>query len=206
MTSEAEELEYGILLGQTPRPEPDDAQAGGAVVTRLSSWWNHLRCRRCGHTFRRGDRVRVNDRERTVVHLAPDLDCGVPRPGSQDAEDEIAAFRDGLRSAWPATSGTRLRRLADDDWRIPKGPDDVRDANVCLHCGHTFRPGEYVIVCPCRPEQPAGLGGPRMAPGCGRAVHRDPAAGLSCWDSWRPDGTVSICPVTQTAVHWRLPR
>jgi len=25
-------------------------------------------------------------------------------------------------------------------------------------------------------------------------------AGLSCWESWRPDGRVTVCPVTQTAV------
>ncbi|HET9895630.1 MAG TPA: hypothetical protein VFQ44_11945 [Streptosporangiaceae bacterium] len=204
--TEAEELQYGILLGETPRPEPEDERADGSAVTRLSSWWNHLRCLRCGHTFRRGDSVRVNDRERTVLHLAPVLNCGIPRPEDAGADEEIAAFREGLRLAWPATQGVRLRRLAADDWRIPKGPDDVREANVCLECGHTFRPGEYVIVCPCRPEQAAGPDGPTLDAGCGRAVHRDPAAGLSCWDSWRPDGTVPVCPVTQTAVRWRLPR
>ena len=201
--TEAEELRYGILLGESPRPELADQRADGSTVTRVSSWWNHLRCRRCGHTFRRGDIVSANDYERTVVHLAPALDCGVPRPEDTGGDEEIEAFREGLRSTWPVTPGVRLRRIEAGDWRIPAGPDDRREAIVCLDCGHTFRPGEYVIVCPCRPAEPDGPDGPALAAGCGRAVHRDPAAGLSCWDAWRPDGTVRVCPVTQTAVRRR---
>jgi hypothetical protein len=196
----AAELQYGITLGLTPRQELDETE--GQTVTLLSSWWNHLRCTGCGHTFRRGDRVRVSQRMRTVVHLVPGLDCGAPADNepAASASTDIAAFREGLLSAWPAPEGTRIMRLPAGDWRIPDGPDDVRDTNVCLHCGHTFRAGEYVVVCPCRPMLPLQPGGTTRPAACGRGVHRDPAIGLSCWESWRPDGTVTVCPVTQTKV------
>lgn len=198
----AAELREGITRGESPQPELDTA--GGEALTRLSSWWNHLRCTSCGHTFRRGDRVLVDSRERTVAHLVSGLACGAqPDPGiPAGPADEVAAFRDGLMSAWPVPAGTRLRTISADDWRIPKGPADVRDANVCLHCGHTFRAGECVVVCPCRPERLPhdDEDGPPRPAVCGRAVHRDPAAGLPCWESWRPDGEVTVCPVTQTGV------
>jgi hypothetical protein len=190
------ELEFGISLGQSPQPESDGAD--GDVVTRPSSWWNHLHCRRCGQTFRRGDRVRVNHSVRQVEHLAAGLDCGGPTAAPGETGD-IVALRQGLLSTWPVPDGLRIRRLSADDWRLPRGPGDLRDANVCLHCGHTFRAGEYVIVCPCRPAGSAADGDPQAA-GCGRAVHRDPAAGRSCWESWRPNGVVTICPVTQVRV------
>lgn len=192
----AAELDYGISLGLSPRPERDEAS--GETVTRLSSWWNHLRCRHCGHTFRRGDRVRVDTAKRTVVHLIPGLNCAVTAdPGSRT--DEMTKFRQGLLAAWPVPEGLRIHLLGIGDWRIPDGPGDLREGNVCLHCGHTFRPGEYVVICPCTLARSAADGAVPSA-ACGRAVHRDPAAGLSCWESWRPDGTVTVCPVTQIRV------
>jgi hypothetical protein len=193
----AAELEFGISLGLSPLPEQDETD--GVAITKLSSWWNHLHCRTCGHTFRRGDRVRVNMAERTVTHLVPGLACGEPA-GDSAADAEVAAFRAGVLAAWPVPEGVRVRQLAADDWRIPAGPADLREANVCLHCGHTFRAGEYVVVCPCRPALPQAADGEPRTASCGRAVHRDPAAGLSCWEQWRPDGVVTVCPVTQVRV------
>jgi hypothetical protein len=196
----AAELQYGITLGLTPRQDLDEAD--GETVTMLSSWWNHLRCTRCGHTFRRGDRVRVSQRTRTAEHLVAGLNCGqaADAEAAASAGTDVAAFREGLLAAWPAPEGTRIMRLPAGDWRIPSGPADVRDSNACLQCGHTFRAGEYVVVCPCRPTLPLLPGGTPRPAGCGRAVHRDPAIGLSCWESWRPDGSVAVCPVTQTMV------
>lgn len=190
----AEEVEYGILLGLSPQPDQDADHVDGVAVTRVSSWWNHLRCRLCGHTFRRGDRVRVSTQDKIVVHLVPGLGCADTTETSQ-AQEDIDAFRAGLLDAWPAQPGLRLHQLTRDDWRIPRGPDDLREANVCLHCGHTFRAREMVVVCPCQPGLTSA--GEPNAPACGRAIHRDPALGLSCWESWRPDGRVSVCPVTQ---------
>jgi hypothetical protein len=199
VADEAEQLDYGISLGLAPQPELDGEVVGGVTVTRLSSWWNHLRCRRCGHTFRRGDTVRLDHQDRSAVHLVPGLRCGAE--AGEDSGQELMEFRDGLLSAWPAPGGLRVHRLAAGDWRLPTGPDDRRRINVCLHCGHTFRPGEYVVVCPCWPAAEAGQDGPQQPAGCGRSVHRDPATGLSCWESWRPDGTVTVCPVTQVTVR-----
>ncbi|HUC23609.1 MAG TPA: hypothetical protein VMA73_12950 [Streptosporangiaceae bacterium] len=195
----AAELGYGIALGLAPQPDTGLAGADGVAVTSLSSWWNHLRCRRCGHTFRRRDRVQVNQRDRTVVHLEPGLGCAGPADAAGEQE-EISQFRLGLLEAWPSEPGLRVRQLAASDWRIPRGPDDSRDSNVCLHCGHTFRAGEHVIVCPCRSVLQIARSGRVTEPACGRAVHRDPTLGLSCWESWRPDGTVPVCPVTQVSV------
>jgi hypothetical protein len=196
---EAAELDYGISLGLSPQPELDTAGDDGLAVTRPSSWWNHLRCRRCGQTFRRGDRVKVSHQERTVVHLAPGLRCAGPADDGA-AQEEAAAFRSGLLAEWPADPALRLRQLAATDWRIPHGPDDLRDSNVCIQCGHTFRPGEYAVICPCRPTFPPHQDGSPREAACGRAIHRDPAAGLSCWESWHPDGAVPVCPVTQVNV------
>ena len=193
----AAELEYGILLGLSPQPDQDVDDAHGVAVTKVSSWWNHLRCRLCGHTFRRGDRVRVSTRDKIVVHLVPGLGCADTTETGQEHE-QIDAFRAGLLAAWPPQPGPRLQQLARDDWRMPRGPDDLRESNVCLHCGHTFRAREVVVVCPCRPGL-TPVGAPSAA-ACGRAIHRDPALGLSCWESWRPDGHVSVCPVTQVNI------
>ncbi|QXJ20201.1 hypothetical protein AGRA3207_000873 [Actinomadura graeca] len=176
------ELQRGIDEGLVPRPEePDDGDAGGVAVTAPPSWWFSLDCRSCGHTFRRGDRVRVDAENRTAEHLEPGLGCaGGPAAERTTEADEFAA---GLLSAW--TTDAPVVRLADGDPRLPRpgqGP-----APRCLHCANTFRPGEYVVVCPCHRDDPV----------CDAAVHRDPARGLPCWERWRPDGTVTICPVAK---------
>lgn len=198
---EVAELRHGITLGLDPQPTLDPVDGDGLAATRPSSWWNHTRCRNCGHTFRRGDRVRVDRRNRTVVHLVPGLGCAESDDvhANQEALEEIAAFGAGLLSKWPTARHVRVHRLAAGDWRIPEGPGDLRDSNVCLGCGHTFRAGEHVVICPCQAAR-APAGGRTGEPACGRAVHRDPAIGLSCWESWRPDGNVPVCPVTQVKV------
>src|SRR3712207_1934917 len=91
---EAAELTQGIILGLDPQPLIDFAVADGVAVTRPSSWWNHLTCGQCGHTFRRGDRVVVNQQERAVVHLVPALGCA--QPADVAAHEEITSFAGGL--------------------------------------------------------------------------------------------------------------
>lgn len=200
----AAQLMLGIHAGEEPQAAFTDDAASGVLITKSSSWWNHRRCHTCGHTFRRGDRALIDSPARTAQHLMPRLTCGsapgTPRtPGALGAlgaaepaggaegtgdRDEFAL---GLMSTWPPNMP--VTRLAPDDWRIPR-PGDGRQAPTCLYCGHTFRPAEYVVICPCQPDRPA----------CGAAVHRDPAAGLPCWDRWRPDGTLARCPVTLAPV------
>lgn len=183
-------VELGISIGGEPRSAFTDDTASGVLVTRSSSWWNRTRCPTCGHTYRRGDRVRVDAAARRVSHLVPGIDCGadpdalVPVTNSGD-RDEFAA---ALLAAWPA--GVAVTRLEAGDWRIPRrGDGRHRPAPVCLYCGHTFRAGEYAVICPCQAS--AGL-----PAACSTAVHRDPAAGLPCWERWQPAGQLTVCPTT----------
>lgn len=197
------EINLGISVGQEPQAAFTDDTASGVVVTRSSSWWNHRRCTTCGHTFRRGDRVLVDSGAQTAQHLVPGLNCGIDpeaadapagsavpgTPGTSD-RDEFAA---GLLKTWPPS--VAISRIAPTDWRIPR-PGSRRQPPTCLYCGHTFRPGEYVVICPCiagTPDEPG-------KPACQTAVHRDPAAGLPCWERWQPDGTLTRCPVTLAQV------
>ena len=153
------------------------------MITRSSSWWNRTRCLTCGHTFRRGDRALVTAATWTVQHLVPGLDCGTdPSPGQDPGLTDRDQLAIGLLATWPASAP--ISRLAPGDWRIPR--PGRPPPPVCLYCGHSFRAGEYVIICPCAPELPA----------CGAAVHRDPGAGLPCWDRWRPEGKLTVCPTT----------
>lgn len=181
------ELNLGVSMGLEPQAIFSDDAVSGVVVTRSSSWWNHTRCATCGHTFRRGDRALVDAAARTVTHLVPGLGCGsgsetadAQRTGDLSDRDE---FAEGLLSTWPPT--VPVTRLGRRDWRIPR-PGSPRQPPTCLYCGHTFRPGEYVVVCPCQPGSPS----------CAAAVHRDPAAGLPCWDRWQPTGKLAVCPIT----------
>lgn len=181
-------------------PPPDDGGAPDETTTTLVSWWNHLECQSCGHTFRRGDRVRYDGPTSTVTHLDPALGCAVPagesrqRPAAESTPlaADLAEFADGMDATWPPAGNTPVSRLDASDWRtIRPRPPLGRDR--CLYCGHTFRPDEHVIICPCSPADPV----------CGAAVHRDPAAGLICWESWQPTGHVRICPVTSSRVGLR---
>lgn len=193
--SEEAELLLGVEDGLDPQPAEEHIGVDGDVLTGPSSWWNHRLCTVCGHSFRRGDRVRVDRGSRTVTHLDPALACVVA--DGDDAESaavrgggETTALSEGLLDAWPPL--VPVTRIPRGDWRLPTPGTGLR-APVCLYCGHTFRAGEYVVVCPCRPEERV----------CGASVHRDPAAGLPCWERWRPDGKVTVCPVTLAKVRNR---
>ncbi|WP_322763384.1 hypothetical protein [Frankia sp. Cr2] len=231
-------LEAGISEGLDPQPSgealegsPVGGDGSRTAVTHSESWWTHLRCRTCGHTFRRGDRVRVRgaDDAGLVVHLDPALRCadkaatetatdkanetvnGTAQDAGKDAE-ELAAFAAGLLAAWPPAGDVPIVRLAPHALQVARpdlGPDAPKllnapksnapksnapkflDAPTCLVCGHTFRAGEHVVVCPCGMYR--GF--------CVAAVHRDPVAGLTCWDDWRPDGALTHCPVTLNRVE-----
>jgi hypothetical protein len=192
--SEDEDLEF--RLGQIDAAsswKQFGEDLAGAVITGINSWWNHLHCAGCGHTFRRGDRVEVDSRERTVYHLEPGLGCGPPgrpredRPSEPVPDDDpadVAEFSAGVLAAWPLT-GAPVRPLTEADWQVRRPEPPLRRPR-CLVCAHTFRPGENVVICPCD----------RSRPVCGSAVHRDPARGLVCWEAWRPDGRVNACPIT----------
>lgn len=180
-------------------PQPAAGTADGTAVTSASSWWSGLTCQSCGHTFRRGDRVRPTPGGAVPVHLDPALRCSPPEGTSDhDAPVEDPAleeFAAGLAESWPPTDGVGVTRLARDDWHVARTGHRGHPV-VCLYCAHTFRVGEYVVICPCRSSGGAGL----VGEGCGAAIHRDPAAGLPCWENWRPEGTITVCPVRMTMV------
>ncbi|MGP4045115.1 hypothetical protein [Streptomyces sp. 2A115] len=194
-------FEAGMAAGLDPQEET--VQAGETAVTHVSSPWNHRLCTTCGHTFRRGDPVRVGAGPLTdggaaqddVSHLDPALACaGVAEEESEgphsDAMDS-ADFAAGLLATWPPVDGVPAVPLTADDWQVARPAVHGARPPRCLYCAHTFRAGEHVVLCPCSPGRPA----------CGAAVHRDPAAGLVCWESWRPDGRLAVCPVKLVAVQ-----
>lgn len=181
-------------------PPPDMAGPDAEVTTTKDSWWNHLICSTCRHTFRRGNRVRHDPGSASVVHLDPALGCAVVPPPPSPARrtrsapaggsavsvpDDAVQFAEGLALTWPPAGKVPVTRLAADDWRTVR-PLPPLERTRCLYCAHTFRDGEHVVVCPCNPRNPT----------CGAAVHRDPAVGLVCWESWQPDGQVRQCPVS----------
>ena len=103
-----------------------------------------------------------------------------PRP-SPDTADFIA----GVLAEFPAPPDLPIV-LTSDVRGLLAPPDRGFGRNTCLVCGHTFRPAEFVVVCPCRPN----------APGCRAAVHRDPVRGLICRENWRAGADIVTCPVT----------
>jgi hypothetical protein len=192
------DFEAGVEAGQFPRA-PEDAD--GRTLTTGSSRWLGLRCASCKHTFRRGDLVLVGADLASIRHLDPQLRCGsVGRDagadlasgdqGATDADD----FVDGLLDEWPTITEVPVYELTFDGWHVT-GPHSGPDSPICRGCGHTFRAGDHVIICPC-----AGAEDDLRREYCQIAVHRDPARGLSCWDEWAPAGRLKRCPRTLNRV------
>jgi hypothetical protein len=191
-------LTAGIEAGQFPRGPAD---AAGRTLTTASSRWLGIRCGKCQQTFRRGDMVLAGAGLETIRHLDPRLRCGPDGPGpaggvtsadapARDTED----FVRGLLDEWPPITRVPVYQLTEDDWQVT-GPHSGPDSPACRGCGHTFRPGDYVIICPC-----AGADDDPRRGYCQIAVHRDPGRGLSCWDDWAPSGRLPRCPRTLNKV------
>jgi len=193
----------GVEAGQFPR----HVASGGAAdtaVTSGSSHWLDTRCATCNHTFRSGDKVRVGA-DGAVSHLDPALRCRPSGPAEDEQPAELAdqpgpdgteavaddEFVDGLLLAWPPADDAPVFLLGPGDWQVTT-PDSGPTSLTCSVCGHTFRSGDTVIICPC-----AGADrDPLRRTDCQFTVHRDPARGLCCWDEWAPDGTLDRCPRT----------
>lgn len=190
-TQDLDDFDAGVAEGLDPQEETDRHR--DTAVTHVSSPWNHRLCTVCGHSFRRGDRVRLggggtND----VTHLEPGLGCGVTSgtAGENSEKMNAADFASGVVAAWPPLDAVPVTRLGADAWQVARPAHGDRPPR-CLYCGHTFRPGEHAVVCPCSPGRPH----------CAAAVHRDPVAGLICWESWRPEGRLTVCPVKLVPVR-----
>jgi hypothetical protein len=204
---DAQAFEEGRAAGQYS--QPTSASAEGITITTGNSPWLGMRCLTCNQTFRRGDRVRVSH-EHGTQHLDLDLHCArdVPHAGPEAPEGAGAAapavtavaedrrgFAAGLLHEWPPLNDAMVVTLVESNWQVTK-PNSGPASPVCPGCGHTFRAGDAVIICPCA-ETPADVDY-RI---CQLAVHRDPAAGLACWDDWCPSGRLKRCPRT----HEKLP-
>jgi len=186
---EAAAFRSGIAEGLDPQPAVGEIATDGRAVTHSSSTWYHRICTTCGNSFRRGDAVIRNAATGQLRHLDPALRCAV-LDGDPElrADPDSAAFSAGLLAEFPAHGGVPVTRLAPDAWQVAR-PGDIRPP-VCQGCGHTFRGRESVVICPCHPFEPGE---------CRAAIHRDPGAGLLCWEQTAPAGRVEVCP-------WRLVR
>jgi hypothetical protein len=184
-------FERGRTEGQYPKPA--GVKEDGSTITTGTSPWLGIRCRSCNQTFRRGDRVRL-DPVHGMQHLVPGLRCASEMrddatggaPGGRATEE----FTAGLAAEWPPVNGAPVRALTEQDWQVTQ-PGSGPASAVCPGCGHTFRAGDTVIICPCAVEPDD-----ERRRSCELAVHRDPAAGLACWDDWRPSGRLLRCPRT----------
>ncbi|MET8154617.1 hypothetical protein ACIBSW_13435 [Actinoplanes sp. NPDC049668] len=185
--------EFDAAMAAAMDPQRDTP--GVTIVERVvqaTSWWHPHRCTTCGHTFRRGDRVRFDTGSGQVWHLEEELGChreagtgtAERRLGEADLA-ELARFLDGIDANWRVAGGVPVVP-ADTDPQLVAPPIGGLARKECLGCAHSFRPGELVVICPCSPVQPE----------CHYAVHRDPGLGLVCWETWRPSGMVAVCPVT----------
>jgi hypothetical protein len=175
-------FEAGLGKGRDPTREGPCVE-GGARTTSRSPWLGKP-CARCGHTFRRGDRVEAAwEAAEEVRHggVCPDEETAAAALSSRERE----AFYAGVASAHPPPPGLVLERLLPGDPRLTSpGPAGRRPS--CVICGHTLRPFDEVVVCPCSPE----------APLCRGAVHRDAIRTMYCFDEWQKSKIGGHCPVT----------
>lgn len=181
------QFEAGLTMGLDPDNRapfvgnPGDDNSARRLTT-LRSRWLHRRCTVCGHSFRLGDEVTLTP-SGGVVHDMPRLRCA---EGATTAPDDVAerqAFFQGLDAAW--ASSTCIERLEDGHYLLAP-PQTGRARSTCRVCGHTFRPGDHVVICPCSPSfDPAQRK-------CIAAVHQDTLNQLHClaeWEKARSDDT-----------------
>lgn len=172
--AEREAFERGVERGRDPAREGE-----GAVVTTLRSPWLGKPCSRCAFTFRRGDRVVSG-----AAHAEKSCPDELSSPGLEGADPERAAFYQGLAEAYPPPADLELVRLLPGHPLLARQGPFSRPA--CVVCGHSLRPYDEVVVCPCQSD----------APLCAAAVHRDPIRALFCWDEWSKSKLARYCPVT----------
>lgn len=181
--------EFRRGLGAALDPETEAAMAHeGRALTTKDSWWVHTICAdpACKHTFRKGDEVLL-DGEGQVRHCSALLPCAGELTESADQSEALTQFYAGMNAAWPPPADLRVERLGVDHCLVRLHPGFPR--RTCFVCGHTLRPNDQVIVCPCH------------QPECQVAIHRDPEHGMNCLDVWRPDQKTSSCPATSKVVH-----
>lgn len=165
--------------------DPDNQKAvpGEPGITNLRCWWLGLRCPECRHTFRPGDRVVESASPREVRHATPELPCA--GAGHGEALDPAAAdeFFRGLNAAWPPPDDMPVV-LVTRDHPLAAPPPRGSKRHACFVCGHTIRPTDKVIICPCSPRSPQ----------CRFVFHCDPEHNRNCWQDWKSAGRERYCP------------
>lgn len=179
-----ESLAFEAGLAEAADPANAASVAGGAALTTLQSRWLHLPCPVCRHTFRLGDEVDL-DRAGGARHRPTTRVCRRGEAGEVRTDADAAEFFMGLEETWPPPAGLAVRRLVSGDPLLAPAYAGFR-RHTCAVCGHTLRPGDAIVRCPCSPS----------APLCQVAIHRDPVQGLHCWDAWNPGGYLRYCPAT----------
>lgn len=175
------EIRAAFRAGEAAARDPINRTAvrGGTAITTLQSPWLYHHCPVCAHTFRLDDPVFIDD-QGSVRHHSAALPCSGQRFAHAAAPTEVTAFYRGLDRAWPPPPGIALHRL--DSGHPLLGLADTK-RHQCSFCGHTLRPHDQVVICPCSPK----------APKCQVVLHRDPMHGLTCWDAWCPDDQPTHC-------------
>jgi hypothetical protein len=172
-------FDAGLLAGADPLN--GNALAGDVAHTTIESFWLHHPCPVCRHTFRIGDEVVV---DRDVQHVSDGVRCGVEERETR-RHDGVREFFRGLSSTIPPSERAVVRYLQPGDELIAP-PVHGFSRSQCAICGHTFRPYDTVVICPCRPERPL----------CRTAIHHDPSRGMHCWIDWNSQSSHSYCLTT----------
>ena len=184
-----EDITRQLMIGIAEAMDPDNASGDhdGPIVTTRSSAWIYDSCVTCGHSFRAGDEVAV-DETGIVRHHSAMLPCsgeGEFTGGGDKARATIQAFFKGLEETWPPPEHLPIIRLEEGHPLLAPPMGRMRRRS-CAFCGHTFRPRDQVIICPCSPGEPK----------CLIAIHRDPMHGLNCWETWNPGSVLRHCPMS----------
>ncbi|CAL9565655.1 hypothetical protein SUDANB95_04684 [Actinosynnema sp. ALI-1.44] len=180
--------EDGFTEGLRRGVDRTNSGVDGPAVTTANSFWvagGQQVCPVCRHTFRVNDRVHVQhataDGGARVVHASEELPChGDATVGQRDdpaLATEFYAAIDRLDAL-----NQVAQRLNPGSWMVANLPKRVR----CAGCGHSLRPFEAVVLCPCD----------ETAPKCKLPVHHDPARGLDCRDRWLLNKKLAHCPMS----------
>jgi len=187
--SDGMSVEQRFRFGRLRGLDPTNSADGPAKTTANSFWVVEGRrtCDVCRHTFRVGDTVLVNQRDNDqppqVRHHSYELPCsGEIVAGKAIDEESAARFYAAVDDHNPLKEGEIAIRLRPGNALVADLPLRAR----CAGCGHTLRPFEVVVLCPCDIVKPR----------CRLPVHHDPARGSDCLANWLLGSTPEHCPTT----------
>lgn len=164
-------------------------------TTTLTSPWLNDHCSGCGHTFRVGDKVR-EDSSGKMRHDSFALPCSGVRGFAeiQPSERDIHDLITGMFETWPQAYAKPI--VLAEDHPLTRSRLNGKRAN-CPVCGHTLRPRDTVMVCPCH-----AIEGPKFhGIQCQIAVHHDALHGHFCFAEMLASLQSLRCPASLRRVH-----